>query len=457
MAGGRFVTYPSDGKGAVGWASKPVLLRSVCLLMVAGVAQAAELAGDVAAYVEQLSSPERAVRVAAEQALLRGGPELLDRLPATESVADPAARSALLRIRQRLETLRIEQQTAATLVTLEGAATLGEMTDRLSAATTRPIGSDRTDRQLLIAHLFALTIEQSEQRVELNIRRQPFWKAVDELAAKAGLRLSGTDANGRFTFRPRTGEDDATRIGYSGAFRIEAGPVELRPVAGRDDQRLARLGIELRSEHKLRPLFVSYGGSDVTLVTAEGDRLASFTPAAKYELPFGEGGHAIDLRFNFLAPAEQIAEPLTFGAALKVTAAAGTESLDYAFDGTSPKEHSRGGVTVRFREATLHADGTAEVELSVVYETGGPAFESHRTWVYHNRADVSYRRNDGELVTIDHEPGFSTIAQSDGGVVLRYRFEDIPPDATPVFNYRAPTKIVVIPVDVEIGGLVVKE
>ena len=67
----------------------------------------------------------------------------------------------------------------------------------------------------------------------------------------------------------------------------------------------------------------------------------------------------------------------------------------------------------------------------------GAGCQSHRTWVYHNHAYLTFKTaNGGERETrLNHEPGFSTLAISSGGVKLGYRFTNLPSDAKDiVFN-----------------------
>lgn len=273
------------------------------------------------------------------------------------------------------------------------------------------------------------------------------------------------DSLGRLTFRDRTPEDDQKRVAYRDAFRVAAGPVSVRPIAGDEDRRLVRVRLEVRAEPKLRPLFLACAADDFTLTTPGGDKLSAFTPGAKLELPFDGRGEAAELRLDFAGPSAPPDGPLTLTGEVRVTVAAGREQFaGYFAQADSPsgqlpvkRTESRGGVTIRFRDAVRKEDGTAEVELAVVYDEGGPAFESHRSWVYHNDAAVEYdteRGGERTRTRLDHDPGVSVVAQAGGGVVLRYRFSAVPPDAKNLtFLYAAPTNIVEVPVEFTIEGL----
>lgn len=384
--------------------------------------------------VWQLAAPDRATRLAAEQALIERGPKILELLPPSDEIDDVAARAAIERIRKRLELRRAEQTLQPGRLELRGG------------------GGSASE---IVAEYVALTSEQSTRSIELSGERRTYWQVIDDIARQIDGWPDDVLPDGQMTFRDRTPTDERKRIAYVGPFRLAAGPVDAKPVAGNESQRLVRIPLELRTEPRLRPLFVSYAAKDLALVDDDGEPLPPFTPAAKYDLPFGERGDAIDLRFDFLAVGD-VAEPLTLSGKMRATVAAGEERFAFPLDEIvrSPTETSHGGVTVRVRRASCNENGTATVELAVVYDRGGPAFESHRTWVYHNIAGLRFDVvQDGTLVErrLEHEPGFSTIAQADGGVILAYRFTGLPKDAQHVeFIYDAPTKIIEAPIEFEI-------
>ncbi|MGC1274183.1 MAG: hypothetical protein WBC44_10790 [Planctomycetaceae bacterium] len=386
--------------------------------------------------VTRLAAPDRATRLAAERELIERGSNVLELLPASRDVDDVAVRTAIDRIRKRLELLRAEQTLQPGRLELRGVGSAGE----------------------LAAEHVALTSEQSRRSIELSGETRTYWQVIDDVARQIDGWPDRVLPDKQMTFRDRTPSDEKKRITYVGPFRLAAGPVEAKPVAGDASRRLVRIPLELRTEPRLRPLFVGYAAKNLRLVDDEGDALPPFTPAAKYDLPFGDRDDATDLRLDFLAT-DGVAEPLTFSGSLLVTVAAAEERFAFPLDDVvrSPTETSHGGVTVRVRQASRTPNGNATVELAVVYDRGGPAFESHRTWVYHNIARLTYEvEREGRTVAerLDHEPGFSTIAQADGGVVLAFRFAGLPKDAQHVeFIYDAPTRIVEAPVEFVIDGL----
>jgi hypothetical protein len=393
-----------------------------------------QLAEDVAADIAKLSSPVRSERSEAERRLAEGDLSILQSLPAPQDVTDPAAQLAIERIRKHLEERQALQDASPTLLDASSIHTLADLKHA--------------------APEVELTAAQASQRVNLREGSRSFWEVVDAAAKQNGLWPVVADV---VRFRQRTPADERQTVTHDGAFRLVSDPLRLKPISGESGSQLVRATLQVQCEPKLRPLFVSYAADEIALKTSNGETLPPFNPRARYELPFGDGGRTASLGLDFVAATADPQPPFELRGKFTVTAAAGKEPFVFPLNNDRVETLSRGGVTIRLRKARSNADGTADVELSVVYDTAGPAFESHRTWVYHNLAYLTYWLDGDQsrkTIRLDHQPGFSTLAASNGGVMLAYRFEGIPPEARDIsFRYEAPTKIVDVPVKVEQGRL----
>ncbi|MGH7202381.1 MAG: hypothetical protein ACREJB_17380, partial [Planctomycetaceae bacterium] len=86
---------------------------------------------------------------------------------------------------------------------------------------------------------------------------------------------------------------------------------------------------------------------------------------------------------------------------------------------------------------------SARVRLAVSYDAGGPAFESHRTWIYHNEAYLE----DAGGESVPPAGPLRTSLEGDGAVAVEYEFRPLP---SPLDQYRlvyvAPTLIVETPI-----------
>jgi len=391
---------------------------------------------DVAGWIARLSSSRRGERVEAERALAEGDLGILARLPQREDVSDPAVQLALDRIRARLRERRALQDASPTMIDGRQVETVGDLVDASHSQ-------------------FVVIKEIAAKKIHLPDKRLSLWEAVDDVAAQLDLRLVVSE---KIRLGERAPDVQERAIAYSGAFHVLAAPIRLRKIAGSDRERLARLSLEVQAEPRLRPLFVSYASKEIALTAGE-ESLPPFSPEARVEIPLGEGKRAVGFPLDFVARRE-MTSPFSLSGRVTATVAAGEERFAFPLVDSQAAKRSQAGVTVELHKFEKNGDGGAIAELSVVYDEGGPAFESHRTWVYHNQAYLTFKsasRGERKLRR-NHEPGFSTLAISSGGVKLGYRFADLPTDAKDiVFNYEAPTKIVNVPVTFKMEGVRLQE
>jgi hypothetical protein len=152
--------------------------------------------------------------------------------------------------------------------------------------------------------------------------------------------------------------------------------------------------------------------------------------------------------------------PLTINGRLSVHVAAAPAEV--RFDDLSGKRViylRRGGVSVSLKRSKLSADAGGNrmltARLAIAYDTGGPEFESHRTWIYHN--DVRLESPDGTAYAPDG--GFDVTQQSNGGVEVDYRFSGLPDRVLREWQliYVAPTLLIDVPVELTFENVPVVE
>jgi hypothetical protein len=385
----------------------------------------------------QLDAPTRKERVGAERDLTSLGPNVLRLLPPPELLPRIAVREAVRRVRIALERIKAIESMRPSRITLKGEFTLEKILSDVSAQSGNSIEFSALPKQ----------IQARKHRVDYN--KRAFWPAIDELIARAGLEYSDDAAAGCIRLTKR--QENATSVAavtYSGSFRIAVVAARLRPFPNRGPFRIVRVNYRLRAEPRLRPLFVKYRGRDFAAQSFVGRALLPFSPDAQPEIPLGEGGRHLKLQSDFRVPSDAIPKALSFRGKLTLTAAAGAERIEFTrlnkADGTARR---RGGVTVKLQEIEFEratATGrTARIRVVVSYDVGGPAFESHRTWVFHNR--VYLQTSDGRRIERDDE--FHTNLQTDGAVVVEYGFRNLKADPSDYrFVYVAPTLLVKLPI-----------
>lgn len=407
------------------------------------------MAERVAELIANLDADSREARVSAQRELLRIGPAVLPHLPAPELLPNSAVRETVRRIRLAIEEQQARASVAPSRVTLDGGMPLGVALQRVTEQTGNAIDAS------------ALPPERMEALVQTGFRETPFWEAFEALSRRGGFQwdIDGRAEGIAVTSPGAEPAPEPLAVDNSGVYRIAVTSAGLRPVAGRPDERILRLEVRFTAEPRLRPLFFAFAGRD--LQASAGDRrLPPFSPEARKEIPFGESGKDLRVTWDFRVPGEAAIQTAGLAAQATVLTAAGSEAI--AFDDLSRSAGAarrRGGVTVTLEEVAFRdqrnrrrqegGGRTARLQVAVSYDTGGPAFESHRTWIYHNQAWLEDAG--GERIAYD---GFTTEMARDGAVAVEYEFDQLqarPDDYK--FVYVAPTLLINVPVEVKLAGI----
>jgi hypothetical protein len=397
-----------------------------------------ELHRKVARLVAELDAEKRSVRSAALESLLALGPGVLPLLPDERTLASPATREAVGEIRARLQRESAIATLAASRVTLRGRFPLKEILKRVTAQTDNRFDTAAIDPVLL------------GREFPVDYQSRPFWNAVDDLSKKAGLSYTSDQKNGSLVLVP-AGEASSRpqlAVAESGPFRVAILSASLRPSLS-ESPKLLRIRWSLRAEPRLRPLYASIAARQFS-ASSDATAFKLLTPTAKWELSMGEGSQSLELDSDFEIPATSRPRVMAFGGSFAVEMAAGPER--FVFDDlASPRREPRkfGGATVALQRVEFPSAGekarTAKIEISLVYDQGGPAFESYRTWMYHNEAYLETKKGR----RLKPQPIISTRRQGDGSIAVEYNFADV--QGTPRddrFVYVAPTLITPVPVKI---------
>lgn len=407
---------------------------------------AEQLRQTVEELVRELDAPTRARREAALARLKELGPQVLPILPAPDLLSAAAA-DAVKQLRGELERQKARTSIQASKVTLQGTRSLGEWIRELSKQSRNALDGS------------AIPPAMVNKAVKLDLNGVEFWKAWDRLGEAAGVSLSLT--SGAKVQASETPVANAV-VTTSGAFRVSADPAGMREIFGTTEKRLLRVPLKIQPEPRLRPLFLHYSAAEITAEVPRGASLPSLSPEAKYEVPLVEGGQEVSLSLDFVTPPTAPKEVSVQGKVWFTTAA---DQEPIRFNGLKTLRpgrgrevvRRRGGVSVALRKVALPAasgDRELHVEVTVTYDTGGPAFESHRTWIMHN--SVYLEAPNGTRFALNG--GTDTRLQTDGAVGIEYRFVDLP-DPLPNYSfvYVAPTLIIDAPVEFRLNSIPVKK
>lgn len=394
-------------------------------------------------------------RARAERSLLDLGPDVLPLLPAPELTPSVPVREAVKRVRVQLERRAARESALASRFTLKGETTVAELLSQIWMQTRNRV---ELGGQPLVDGSTVLTVD---------FDHRPFWECLDEVGERLNLRAEFDAQRGALKLVPRqTGAPVELAVQLSGPFRLAIHSAEIRPVVGAADRRLLRVAGRIALEPRLRPLFLHFAAGDVKAVSGQNQALSAWNPDAKYEHPVGDAGRDVPIQFDYVLPVANSStgmaspEGISLNGRVALQLAAATERI--VFDKTSQTPGAarrRGGVTVRLREVKFEPLASeaanspdqlrAEIGVAVSYDTGGPAFESHRTWMFHNAVylETEARRR------VDFTE-YDTNQQADGAVAVGYRWDKLPAPATQYkFIYEAPTLILDVPLDVKLEGI----
>lgn len=433
-----------------------VLVVGLATLQAAPPVADPQLERKVGELLQQLDAPTRSARASAERSLLALGSGILKVLPAPELLPSLAVREAVNRIRGELERRHAQESVLASRVTLNGRKPLSAWLEEIREQSRNRVTVHDVGPELL------------ERLQEFMIDRLPFWEALDGLSAKAGIELALEQTAGELRLTAARAGDGNRRepVSYSGPFRIQVNRVQTRRLFGDEQTRLVRCQLQLLVEPRLRPLFLQYNTADLSAETADPQStgqpalpILPLSPSASYELPLSGGGR-IPIQLDFRLPSKSKSQSMELKGTLRATMAADSEEIRFTRLGAmserrgGPVARRRGGVTATLQRVLIRpgeADGRdLLLKVALTYDEGGPAFESHRSWMLHNR--VFLESPEGKPVELNG--GFETTLQSDGGVALEYRFLGLPGNARDyTFVYVAPTAIIDVPIEFQFDAL----
>lgn len=429
----------------------------VSLTLAADPPKAAELETEVRKLLADLDAPTRAARGAAAGRLLELGPVVLPYLPPPELLKTVSIRETVERIRHDLERRQAIESTKASRVELGGMRPLKAWLAEISARTGNSLDVSRLPEPLL------------DRNFTVDNRPSEFWPLLDELASGAGLDFAASPLRRGLILKesPEKGALQPVVRGYSGPFRLTALAGEVVSLGESRDasfrRSLVRFGFAVQPEPRLRPLFLQYAMSEIRASSVKAGRLRPFSPEASYELAAGEPAGSSTLQLDYVLPHNEAIDAIDLTGSLRMTVAAGSAAvrfddiMQHAGSKSIEIERRRGGATVVLQRVRRENDANGKLELrvriAIVFDKGGPAFESHRTWMLHN--EVYLESKGSQRLSVNG--GFETTLEGDGAVGVEYRFVDLPDSsAAYTFVYVVPTLIIDVPVDFTLKSIPVR-
>lgn len=407
-----------------------------------------ELQAQVRLLLVELDSNQRAKRQAAEKSLLDFGPRILSELPPPELLPNQAVRATVSRVRVVLERRQAQESVQPSRLTIPKDVALSDWLKQVESQSGNQLDAS------------ALSSEILQSRVDRECQGEAFWPAVEGLLQEKKLRFRFAADSSVLRLVPESAAeaDRPWSAAMSGPFRVAVNEVKPRKVTGNDQVQRLRTDLAVAPEPRLRALFLKLAAKDFRATGPQGMVFPAADAAAQFDLPLGEGGRYVRWNLDFSAPSGLSAAeifPLKIQGRAAMQIAAGSEHIRFTdLVGGEGTARRRGGVTVTVQKIKSRKleDGTQSlsVKVLVVYDTGGPAFESHRTWIFHN--EVYLDRSEGAALPLNG--AFETDLQANGSVGVTYRFDGLKgPLSDYQFVYVAPTLIVDVPFEIELKGI----
>lgn len=284
-----------------------------------------------------------------------------------------------------------------------------------------------------------------DSALAVNWKDTPFWTAVGELELAAGAIATGDRADQALVLRPRS--DDANpSVARSGPCRVEIVRHTLRPNLVDPSQAILQVRWRVRTEPRLRPLYVVVADADCSLTDGQ-KTFPPLSPDARRDIP-GDRWEGSELDTAFEVPKDIPTANLAVTLAGEVKVAAIPLLLTFTdLDRPNPAVQQRGAATGKLGNLLFLKDARSfGFELTLNYDRGGPEFESHRLWIYQNAAWLEHKTT-GQRI----RPSVAEFKETTRtGGVLGFGFDDFegqPADYR--FVYEAPSLIIGVPFRVD--------
>ncbi|MCH9652990.1 MAG: hypothetical protein K0U86_21495 [Planctomycetes bacterium] len=395
----------------------------------------------ISELILKLDSNQRKIRQQAEVQLVKLGKPVLSLLPPPELISSNSVKEALQSVRLQIEKRAAKESIKASHVNLKGTFSLNQILIAITHQTGNPLDSKNLPESVL------------KTRIDVNYVEVPFWKTIDDLSQKLTLTYQVSGSKGVLQLQQETEKrsvsiTDKSKVCFQGPFRIEIVNIQRRPLIGSSNRELLRATFLIQVEPRLRPLFLSYAADKIKATGDSHLNLPAFNRYAKYEIPLGEGGQDLKITMQWIRDSQQRIKTIQIQGRLKMELAA--ETLPITFDDLFQSQGAirrRGNITVELVKAEkkeLDSTQNLNIRISLSYDYGGPAFESHRTWIYHNRA---YLQNpQGKKYWLNGSS--QTTLESAGKISVLYQFTDLPLKQDRYqLTYLAPTLITAAPIE----------
>ena len=346
----------------------------------------------ISRWIADLGSDSRAVRSAAEAALIAQGSAVIEMLPG-ESNLDPSIRESLDRIIRTIEQTETASALLPRQVQLPGRS-LVECRDAIWKETGNRVGLPEN-------RLPDLT--QSPPQEPMS-----FWQSIDWIEAHSGNQYRGKSIS--------TGPSESgspVPVHLQGPFRVQLLDHSIR--RSPDGRRLLGIKLRIESEPRLRPLFLM-AAVDGWQATLGEQVLLPFTPGARRELSADRTGET-EVSYDFLIPDQTVSGKLSLKGEVDQTLSARTVQVTFSdLQAHLPLVRRRGQVSLSLLSIRMQ-DQQTWTRLALAFPESRGLFESYRSSLL--SPELSLIRQDGSIIKALET---SQIQEDPDGNILEVRF-----------------------------------
>jgi len=377
----------------------------------------------------RLQSPQRAVRVLAQEELLTHGEEFLPEIEETLVRAAPDLKPVLERIQQRIVIHRAERMLDGSPITFQGAsleqavkALMEQSSTRIELSSTLRKRPDSTHRLM-------------------NWNQVPFWEALSLLCQAEGLRWHWADHRTiQLNDPPLAGAPEPC---FSGSVIVRGEPIApsakaISPGSGS----ATRLRFQLDVEAGVQPYFLSIHDADFHLLH-NGKIMGLLTPEAAREIDFSD--QTVQFTINFLASEDLSTASLFVRGNVRMHCAVFPQELHFPLVSMENRIRWAGRNLVKFVSAKQET-GSLRVFMQVQFAPD-VSWESHRQGHLHRAAWL--QRASGERIPFR---SFEVIRAEGGTHDIIYEFpsaDHLETDLAMVYSMPAIYRVMPVPIELQ--------
>ncbi|MCA9212178.1 MAG: hypothetical protein KDB27_03860 [Planctomycetales bacterium] len=390
--------------------------------------------------VRQLDARDRADRVAAEQSLIDMGPTILPLLPEIDASTSSEKKDRLTRIRSELEKGTAVQSADASTITLSGRMSLGDFLTKVREQTNNNVADFR--------NRFG---EGGDVEIDVDLKDEPFWKAMDSVLDQTGLTVFNSSGELRTVALTSRNPGERDRSGfaeYSGPFRIEATEISTQRNLRSPAIQGMRIRLDVLWEPRLTPLLIRQPYANLKVVTDDGNELASTVPDGSAEIPVQSTVAGVDLVIPFDLPDRSADQIDSLSGTLYALIPGKQVQFEFEkLENARDIAQRQSGVTVTLDRVIKNRD-IYEVRIRVKLAQNAAQRQTHLDWASNNIVQLVGK--DGKKVD---EPNFEPYFEREGEIGYRYLFPLDDEIKNYKLLYKTPASMVEVPVQYELKNI----